>query len=112
MATKKQKRLAAQQKREEYLEQIRLEGLAAQQADREAREQKKRDDKIKASKELLEKHEREKQARRDIADAQYTACAFALGRSQFCSGDVRFPATHSSDCPHYSATDLAFSHSK
>lgn len=148
MATKKQKREAAERKHAEFMEQTRQSGLAAQQADRENRAQKIKDQKAQKAKELLAEHERQKQAQKDIADArrehqsfmdldpkaraafmaaastltdeqlemmrelQYTACAFALGRGEYCKGDVRFPATHSTKCPHYSATDLALSSRK
>lgn len=148
MATKKQKREAAERKHAEFMEEVRQSGLAAQQADREDRAQRLKEQKAQKAKELLAEHERKKQARKDIADAQrehqsfmdldpnaraafmaaastltdeqlaqmrdllYTVCAFALGRGEYCKGDVRFPATHSTKCPHYSATDLAFSGKK
>lgn len=62
MATKKQKRLVAQEKRAAFMEQIRLEGLAAQRADRERREKAAKDAKIAKSRKLLEEHETKKQA--------------------------------------------------
>lgn len=32
---------------------------------------------------------------------QYIACSFALGRGQYCKGDVRWPHTHSTLCPNF-----------
>jgi hypothetical protein len=39
-------------------------------------------------------------------DPHYTACAFALGRGEYCTGDVRFPETHSTRCPYYTNTKI------
>lgn len=41
----------------------------------------------------------------NCASLDYTACSFALHREgeDYCRGDVRFPATHSTLCPGYSA---------
>lgn len=34
-------------------------------------------------------------------DPRYTACSFALGRGDYCEGDVRFPHTHDARCPGF-----------
>ena len=70
MATQKQKRLAMEAKRAAREETLRQEGLAAQLADRERRAQATKDAQIETSKRLLARHEDEKAARKDIADAQ------------------------------------------
>ena len=40
----------------------------------------------------------------NCASLDYTACSFALGRGDYCRGDVRFPATHSTLCPGFRPT--------
>lgn len=42
----------------------------------------------------------------NCASLDYTACSFALGRGDYCKGDVRFPATHATLCPHFRSTPI------
>lgn len=63
MATKKQKRAAAEARRAQYMAELAAENKAVLDKDREERAKAAKDAKIKASKELLAKHEAEKAAK-------------------------------------------------
>lgn len=99
MATKKQKRAAAEARREQYMADLAAENALVLKDAQEKREKEAREAKIKASKALLAKHEAEKAGKTD--KQQKLSVGKAMREAGLTPKDVQDALEGDSDEQHH-----------